>query len=159
MKRWTMHRMWGVGLVVLMCAAWASPGFAQDSPGSVDSAWMAAMRANDVAAVMKCYALDAVMWLPGAPAAQGEAAIRKAYEGLLSANTVKDVSISNVSERMTGGAAVRWGSFSLTLAPKAGGEPAVLTGRFTEVLERRDGRWVYVVDHASAEPPPMAGTK
>jgi len=34
-----------------------------------------------------------------------------------------------------------------------------MRGRFSEMLERRDGRWLYVVDHASAEAPPAAGTK
>lgn len=155
-------RAWhSVALLSLLCIAWALPCAAQvgSSPESVDTVWVAAMKANDVTAVMKCYAPDAVVWLPGAPAAQGEQAIRKVYEGLLSANTVRDASITNVQERMAGATAVRWGNFSLTLAPKAGGEPAVLSGRFTELLERRDGRWVYVVDHASAEPPPMAGAK
>ena len=49
---------------------------------------------------------------------------------------------------------VAWGRFSLTLVPKAGGDPVVMTGRFTEAAERRAGTWVYIVDHASAEPAP-----
>ena len=27
-----------------------------------------------------------------------------------------------------------------------------MSGRFSEVAEKRNGRWVYVLDHASAEP-------
>ena len=118
----------------------------------VDAAWVKAMKANDLEGVLKCYASDAVVWLPNAPAARGAKEIRATYEGLLSANTVKDAALTDVKYRTSGKTSTAWGRFSLTLAPKAGGEAAVMQGRFTEVAEQRDGRWVYIVDHASAEP-------
>jgi uncharacterized protein (TIGR02246 family) len=159
-RRNDMGRFATLTLLVMLGLAPIAPCWAQDAntPEAVDRAWVMAMKANDVAAVMKCYAPDAVVWLPGAPTARGEQAIRAMYEGMFSANTVRDATVTEVQERMAGGTAVRWGKFSLTLAPKSGGEPAVLSGRFTEVVERRDGRWVYIVDHASPEPPP-AGAK
>ena len=133
---------------------------AADSPTKeVDAAWINAMKANDVDAVMKCYAPDAIAALPGAPLARGDKAIRATYEGLLSANTVTAVSISETGHRGTRNVATGWGTFSLTLTPKAGGSPATMTGRYTVVVERRGGKWVYVVDHASAEPPPAEGMK
>ena len=55
---------------------------------AVDEAWSKAITANDLDAVMLCYSKDAVMWLPDAPEAKGTEAIRKAYAGLLAANTV-----------------------------------------------------------------------
>jgi uncharacterized protein (TIGR02246 family) len=156
MRRWLV-RFGVLAVLVMLCAP---PGHAgESSPEAVDAAWVKAMKANDVDAVMKCYAPDAVAWLPGAPTAQGEKAIRASYEGLLSANTVMDAALSNVREKAAGDWAVRWGDFSMTLAPKSGGAPVVMIGRFTEVLERRAGGWVYTVDHASPEPPAMAGTK
>jgi hypothetical protein len=39
------------------------------------------------------------------------------------------------------------------------GAAVVRTGRFTEVAKKRDGRWVYVVDHASADAAPAAAAK
>ena len=78
---------------------------------------------------------------------------------MLAGNTVTAVSISETGHRGTRNVATGWGTFSLTLTPKAGGTPATLTGRYTMVVERRGGKWVYVVDHASAEPPPAEGTK
>ena len=125
----------------------------------VDAAWIKAMKANDVDAVMKCYAPDAIAALPGAPLARGAKAIRATYEGLLSVNTVTGASISEAGHRQTRNVATGWGTFSLTLAPKAGGSPATMTGRYTVVVERRGGKWVYVVDHASAEPAPAEGMK
>ena len=130
--------------------------FAQDSGGAstVDAAWMNAMKANDLDGIVRCYAPDAVAWLPGLPMAKGEKAIRAAYEGLLSANTVKDVSISEPRYKTTGNLSVGWGGFTLTLVPKATGQPIAMTGRFTEVAEVRNNQWVYIVDHASADPAP-----
>jgi len=119
---------------------------------SVDAAWAKAMQANDIDAVMKIYAPDAVAWFPDRKEARGDAAIRATYQDLLSANTVVTASVSDTGYRKMGKTSVGWGKFSMTLQPKAGGNPVVMVGRFTEVAERRNGHWVYVVDHASAEP-------
>jgi len=135
-----------LGAVSLPCLATAT------GTHSVDDAWAKAMQANDLDAVMKIYAPDAVAWFPDRKEARGTAAIRAAYQGLLSANTVTAVSESAIGRRTIGKTSVGWGNFSMTLQPKAGGAPVVMTGRFSEVAERRNGHWVYVVDHASAEP-------
>jgi uncharacterized protein (TIGR02246 family) len=155
MPRWTIR----LAVVAALTVALAAPSGGQETSAQVDAAWVRAMKANDVDAVVKCYAPDAVLWLPGAPAARGEQAIRAAYEALLAANTVRDASLSEVREKSTLDGAVRWGTFALTLGPRSGEAPVVVTGRFTEILERRESRWMYVVDHASADPPPVAGTK
>jgi len=138
----------------------AQSGFAADiGAKSVDAAWMKAMKANDLEAVLACYASDAVAWLPGSPEASGEKAVRAAYEGLFAANTVQDVTMTDTHYKTSRSLSVGWGRFTLTLAPKAGGAPVSMTGRFTEAAERRGGRWVYVADHASAEPPPSETSK
>jgi uncharacterized protein (TIGR02246 family) len=150
-----MRRRFTVGLVSMVLAlafAWSSDG-ADHGAALVDAGWVKGMKANDVEAVLKCYASDAVLWLPGAPTARGDKEIRAAYEGFLGANTVKDAVLSDVAYRSTKTTSTAWGRFSLTIAPKAGGDAVTMTGRFTEVAERRNGRWVYVVDHASADPP------
>src|SRR5882672_1780850 len=89
-------------LVLPLLLASALVVHAADSPTKeVDAAWVKAMKANDVDAVMKCYAPDAIAALPGAPLARGDKAIRATYEGLLSANAVTDVSISETGHRQT----------------------------------------------------------
>jgi ketosteroid isomerase-like protein len=125
---------------------------AQSGARTVDTAWAQAMQANDVDAVTGLYAPDAVAWFPDRPEARGSAAIRDGYQALLSANTVVAASISDSHYRTVGKSSVGWGKFSMTLRPKAGGNVVTMTGRFTEVAERRGGRWVYLVDHASTEP-------
>lgn len=123
---------------------------------AVDEAWTKAVLANDLDAVVACYAPDAVMWTPGDPEAKGEKAIRAAYAGLLKDNTVKDAKLSGTHHRTVGKTSVGWGHYSLTLAPKAGGAAVTMVGRFIDVAEEKDGKWVYIADHASAEPPPPA---
>jgi len=149
-----------VPVLFLFLLACAFSGFAADSGAkSVDAAWVKAMKANDLEAVLACYASDAVAWLPDSPEASGEKAIRAAYQGLFAANTVQDVSTTDTHYKTSGSLSVGWGRYSLTLAPKAGGAAVSMKGRFTEAAERRHGRWVYVNDHASAEPPPSNAAK
>lgn len=144
----------------LFLFASALSGFAADiGAKSVDAAWMTAMKANDFEAVLACYAPEAVAWLPGSPEASGEKAISAAYQGLLSANTVQDVTITDTHYKTSGSLSVGWGRFTLTLAPKSGDAPIAMKGRFTVAAERRRGRWVYLADHASAEPPPSEPAK
>jgi ketosteroid isomerase-like protein len=44
----------------------------------------------------------------------------------------------------------------MTVEPKAGGAAQTMEGRFTSVAVRKGGKWMYVVDHASAPMPPPA---
>ena len=152
-------------LPVLACVLGlaAARAAAEDGAKQVDTAWLKAMKANDVNAVVACYAPDAVMWLPGTPEAKGEKAIRAAYAGLLAANTVVDASLSNVvynegGRDPAGEIATAWGNFTLVLKPKAGGANVVMNGRFLTACRPQGGRWRYVADHASAEPAPPSST-
>ena len=90
---------------------------------AVDEAWTKAALANDLDALVACYAPDAVMWAPGDPEAKGEKGIRAAYANLLKDNTIKDAKISDTHYKTFGKTSIGWGHFSLTLAPKAGGAP------------------------------------
>ena len=133
-----------------LATATAAPNGAQ----AVDEAWRKAITANDLNAIIAVYAEDAVMWLPDAPEAKGREAIRKSYAGLLDANTVTAASLANTHYQTSGNLSVGWGNFTLTLSPKAGGNPVTLSGRFSVIAREEGGTWVYVVDHASAHPTP-----
>jgi uncharacterized protein (TIGR02246 family) len=138
-----------------MPLALAAPQVKGSGAQAVDEAWLKAVTANDLDAVMSCYSPDAVLWMPGAPEARGQDAIRSSYAGLFDANTVTDAKVTNAHYQTSGDLSVGWGDFALTLSPKAGGDPVVLTGRFTEIARKKDGGWVYIVDHASS---PAAAT-
>jgi ketosteroid isomerase-like protein len=96
--------------------------------------------------------------MPGSGRLDGRAAIRAYYADWLGSVTVRDVVLSNVKVETSGNLSSGWGHFAITMVPKAGGEPIVVKGRFTEVTVKRGGKWVYLVDHASEDPPPTAAT-
>ena len=152
MRQW----IWILGVATLAVASFGSRAVAagEDGVQAVDAAWEKAVEANDLDAVMAYYAPDAVAWLPGSPELKGAEAIRQSYKDLFAANTIKDVSFSETHYTTVGERSVGWGRFSLSLVPKGSDRPVVALGRFTEVAERRGGRWIYVLDHASAEPAP-----
>lgn len=138
----------------------ASSAAAQDAGAKMlDTAWVKAMKANDIEAVVACYAPDAVMWLMDAPEARGTAAIRGMYAGYFAAYTVSDAVLVNPTYEASGDLSAGWGSYVLTLNPKKGTDPVVLKGRFTAVAKKVGGKWLYVADHASATPPPAAAPK
>ena len=142
----------GLGLALSAATAAAEDGGAR----SVDAAWLKGVKANDLEAVVACYAPDAVLWLPDAPEARGTKAIRDTYAGLLGANTVVDASLTDAVYQTSGDMSTAWGHFTLALKPRKGGDTVVLKGRFLSVSKNMGGKWQYVADLASAEPPPPA---
>ncbi len=147
-----VHMLVLVLLFSFLCfgAAMAAP----DGAEGVDQAWRKAITANDLNTLVAVYADDAVMWLPDAPEAKGREDIRKSYAGLLAANTVTGATLTNTHYESSGNLSVGWGNFSLTLSPKAGGNSVTVSGRFSVIAKKEGGTWVYVVDHASADPAP-----
>jgi uncharacterized protein (TIGR02246 family) len=148
-----LRKLW-IGVLGIGALALASAVSAQDTPKDADAAWMKAMKANDLGAVVSLYAPDAVMWFPEAPEARGSEAIRKTYAGYFDAYTVADVALTNVTHQTSGDLDANWGNYMFDLRPKKGGDPVVLKGRFVAVMKRIGGRWLLVADHASATPAP-----
>jgi uncharacterized protein (TIGR02246 family) len=148
-----MRKLW-IGVLGIGAIALASTLSAQETPKDADAAWMKAMKANDLSAVVALYAPDAVMWFPEAPEARGTDAIRKTYAGYFDAYTVADVALTNVVHQTSGDLDANWGNYMFDLRPKKGGDPVVLKGRFTAVMKKIGGKWLLVADHASATPAP-----
>ena len=113
------------------------------------------MLAGDAAAAAACYSPDALMWFPDAPEAHGKDAILKAYQGLFGAYTIADVVIANAAQEVCGDFSAGWGNFTMQLQPKKGGDLYVMKGRYTTAAKKIGGQWLYIADHASAEPPPQ----
>jgi len=138
---------------LLLCGAGVmAADSAETGAAAVDARWAAAVKSNDLEAVVSCYAPDAVMWLPDAAEQRGEKAIREFYKGLLTSNVVKDVVFTNTHYDSSRDLGTGWGDVSLTFQPKSGGPPMVMKGRFTVIAKRHEGQWVYAVDHASSIP-------
>lgn len=146
-----------LGAVTLSCCLAATTSVAMAAePAPAGDCWLAGFKAGNAEAVSACYAEDAVLWLSGVPMAKGRDAIREAYAGFLSGVTIKDASLSLIDERVVGDTRVGWGTYSITLVDKASKAESVVTGRYTDIQEKVDGRWLYIVDHASDDPAPAA---
>ncbi len=133
---------WGGGVAV-----------AAETETSAADCFTAALKSQDADAVATCYAEDAVMWFPGGPMAQGRAAIRDGFAGFLAMMTIKDVELTAMGQEAMGDAKASWGTFTIRMVEKATGVESVEHGRYTDVVKRIDGRWLYIVDHPSDDPP------
>lgn len=141
-------------IATLLLASSLASVSAEDGITVLDGAWRKAMLAGDVNGLVACYAKDAVLSMPGDPPARGEAEIRASYEGFLKAFTVKEATLTSMGTASSGDISAGWGQFTLVVAPKAGGDPVTMKGHYTGVAKKTKGKWVYVSDHASADPAP-----
>lgn len=112
-----------------------------------------AFKAGDADAVAACYAEDGIIWFPGGPMAKGRAAIRDGFAGYFSNVSIKDVSLNPMGEETMGDTRASWGTYLITTVDKATGAETAQQGRYTDVTKRIDGRWLYVADHPSDDPP------
>jgi len=148
-----MNRFFLFGAALFLSAAVTT---AEDGAKTVDDAWVKAMNANDLEAVVALYADDATMYPPDQTEAKGKDAIRAFYVGMLGPNTAREAKVLERHYKTSGNVSTGWGRVALTLVPKAGGNPQTLEVRFTDVAVKRSGKWLYLVDHASVPLPPPA---
>jgi uncharacterized protein (TIGR02246 family) len=132
------------------------PAWAGEGEVSAADCFLQAFKAGDADATAACYAEDAVLWIPGQPMAKGREAIRAALAGFFAAVTIKDMTITPMGGATVGDDATSWGTFVLVAVDRKTGKESTEAGRYVDVSRRIDGKWVYVVDHASDDPPPPA---
>ncbi|MEO8809080.1 MAG: nuclear transport factor 2 family protein [Rhodanobacter sp.] len=142
-----------VFLMTGLLALLTLPLVADAAPVTASACWQPAFVAGDADAVAKCYAPDAVLWLPGSPGMRGRAAIRAGYAGFFSATKIKSVKLVEMGRFAHGQEASSWGTFTLVSVSKKNGKESTEHGRYNDVSRLTDGRWVYLVDHASDDPP------
>ena len=123
----------------------------------LDADFVKALKKEDVDAVMATYWNDpqVVMFDTGRMMVKGPEAIRASYKEFFEGTNVKDFSLGKKEYRVLGDAVLGYGLFSLTTVPSLGPEVKI-DGRYTEIVAKRQGRWVYIVDHASVPLSPNA---
>ena len=141
-------------MTACVLAVSASPLLAK-TPDSSQACWQPAFEAGDADAVAQCYAPDAVLWLPGAPMMTGRDAIRAGYVDFFAGSTIKSATLTELGRITHGDEAASWGTFKIVLVSRKDGRETTEVGRYTDVSRRIDGRWQYLVDHASDEPMPL----
>jgi uncharacterized protein (TIGR02246 family) len=143
-----------IALAVGIVLATASATAADVGITDLDKAWTKAMLANDVAAVSALYAPDAIMYPPDAMEAKGREAIQKGYADFLATMKVLEAKLTPAGNETHGDTQIAWGRWVLKAAPKAGGDPVLMEGRYMSVARKVGGKWLYVADHASSPLPP-----
>jgi ketosteroid isomerase-like protein len=143
--------------MLILALLFSSMSFATATAASgrrpdVDEAWAhKAITANDLNAVIAVYAEDAVMCFP-TPLKQRPGRPSANLTRPAAANTVTGATLANTHYQTFENFSVGWGNFTLTLSPKAGGQFCYPIWSLLGNREEEGGTWVYVVDHASADP-------
>lgn len=124
---------------------------------AADSAWFEAYNRHDAEAVTALYANDAVVSMPGMPAARGQAAIREAYQKDIQASVRGGYTFNegaNGEFGASGDLGWTWNTFTVT---DSSGK-TVDTGKFVSVWARREGKWVIIHDIWNSDAPPAPAT-
>jgi len=144
-----MKRIMLLAIVVLCGSAQAF-----DSPQALQDGFLDAMRAGDVDGMAACYAADATNFGLDTMVGTGPDAVRADWSKFFKNFTVTAVTLSDKHREISGDLSSAWGLFTLTATPVGGGEPMVMSGRYTDVSKNFNGKWLYVADHASVPLPP-----
>ncbi|GGL25007.1 SgcJ/EcaC family oxidoreductase [Phycicoccus endophyticus] len=130
---------------------------AEEVARATEAAYDAAWNRADVDGLLSCLTDDAVLVNPSGEEARGRDQVRTVFEGLFAGWAAGSRHESRVvrADAVTDDVVVLDGVARLTGlgpdAPLAVGDDGVLVHEFTEVLVRRDGRWLlaHVRAHAS----------
>lgn len=122
---------------------------------AVDDVWVKGFNAGDVDTMVGLYDEHAVLLPPGAPAANGQAAIRAFFAKMASAAT-KDGLAFSLGAKPAGGARgdLGWSSGTYVVKDKTG--HVVDTGKYLSVSKKKDGKWLYVRDTWNSDAPPAS---
>ena len=117
----------------------------EQSIRKINERWLALIRNHDAAAVSKLYAPDGAMMASGAPIAQGQPALEKAWSGLMKMPgfglTFKADQIVVASG---GDMALDRGTYLLSFSGPQG--PTKDIGKYVVVWRNIDGRWKVAAD-------------
>jgi uncharacterized protein (TIGR02246 family) len=118
-------------------------------------AHVAALNAGEADAWVACFAADAVQMPPNPPANVGADSIRAWSGGLLAAFRPEFSLLPDEVQLADADWAFERGTYTITLTPKAGGEPIRDVGKYITIYQRRaDEAWVMARDIWNSNNPP-----
>lgn len=118
---------------------------------TVDQKFVQSFNAGDAAAMADCYwkSDQTLLFPPDAMVVHGWDAIKQGYIAMVSQMKGARMELTESHYQATGHDVAAWGLWRITM-PQGG---PVMSGRFTELLGQRDGKWVYLIDHPSVPLP------
>jgi uncharacterized protein (TIGR02246 family) len=120
---------------------------------AVDRTWEKAYNTGDVDTLASLYDEKAVLLPPGAPAANGRAAIR-AFFAQATAESAKAGVKFSLGATPAGGVSGEMGWASGTYAVTDRSGKVVDTGKYLSVSVKKAGKWLYVRDTWNSDMPP-----
>lgn len=117
---------------------------AQQGVAGLNEALASALKAGDLDAFMRLHDPAAVLYPPGELDRKGQEDIRFRWGRVLKANMIKVVTFLDATYATSGDLSAGWGHVRMTLEPKSGEEPVTISGRFSAVARKRNGKWLYV---------------
>jgi len=126
-------------------SAGADPAAEVAAIHAVDDIWVKSFNTRDADTMAAQYDEHAVLLPPGAPAARGQAAIRKFFANMMPAAT-KDGLEFTLGAKPDGGVHgdFGWSSGTYVLKDKTG--HVIDTGKYLSVSKKKDGKWLYFRD-------------
>ncbi len=140
-------------------AAYSSPSPSKNemiaAADALDKAFIAAFNKGDATALSNLYwnSPDVVFFPPDTMVVHGIAAIKEGMQVMTGNQGGIKLEMTESHNRAEGTVVLGWGLWKLTLTGPDG-QPMEMTGRYSDVKAVRDGKWVYLMDHASV-PMPM----
>jgi ketosteroid isomerase-like protein len=121
---------------------------------TLDQEFVAAFNSGDVEAMNGLYwnSPDAITFPPDAMVAHGFEAISEGNARMLASLEGARLELTESHEIPAGDVVLGWGLWHMTM-PGPDGATVELSGRYTDVKAERDGKWVYLMDHASVPLP------
>lgn len=124
----------------------------------LDEQFIEAYNNRDLDGLMATYwnSPDLAVFPAGMMAAKGWDNVKASFEKEFSDSTDFKLELLTHNNRAEGDVVIGTGTWRYTLNIP-GIEPMVFEGRFTDVKAEREGKWLYVIDHASVPLPPPPG--
>ncbi len=122
---------------------------------ALDEAFLDAFNHGDAEAMAGLYwnSPEMVSFPPDALVIRGHGAIQESTAESLGAMAGAKLEFTESHQIPAGDVVIGWGLWRMTLTPPDG-TPQEMVGRYTDVKAERDGKWVYLLDHASVPLPP-----
>jgi uncharacterized protein (TIGR02246 family) len=111
-------------------------------------------KAGDLQGWVDLWTRDGIRLMPGAPPAIGIDAVRASMEATM-AQFDSDGEMNLQETVVAGDWAYSWGTYVMTMTPKAGGASMTIDGKFMTILQRQpDGSWKIHRDMFNSNVPP-----
>ena len=132
----------------------------RDAIDASGAAWESAALAGDAAALTALYTDDAILMPPNAPKSVGGAAIQTGFTEMLAVAPFTAIDIVTEGVEVSASGDMAWAHGTYTSTNTVAGVPYEDTGKWANVSENRDGKWLMVVDiwNSDTPLPGMEGT-